>query len=92
MTTIPPFYCAEQCQAPDEFFSGGPWVYHPRNRILLLKSNDKSFIEWQTWDGLFAKANESSAFKLEGKTIFEVKIYFQIIKLHFFHICYISKF
>jgi hypothetical protein len=34
---MPAYDCSSRCQAPDEFFSGMPWIAIPKNKILNLK-------------------------------------------------------
>ena len=72
IATIPPFNCVEHCQAPDEFFSGGPWVYHPKDRILQLRKDENGFVEWQIWEGISGNSTDSYKIEIDGHTIFEV--------------------
>ena len=39
---MPPFDCEEHCQAPDEFYSGAPWVYQPENEELYIRAGIKN--------------------------------------------------
>jgi hypothetical protein len=32
------FNCKERCQAPDEFFSGAPWLVQPYTGIVNVKA------------------------------------------------------
>ncbi len=59
MNDIPPFNCVERCQTPDEFFSGGPWLHHPKDGILQLQKGETGLIEWRIWQG------NSSEFSIE---------------------------
>jgi hypothetical protein len=72
IATIPPFNCMERCQAPDEFFSGGPWVYHPKEKVLKLREGEKGFIEWQIWEGVFGNSTNSYSIEVNGEVFFEV--------------------
>ena len=40
-TRMPSFDCQEHCQAPDEFYSGSPWVSKPENKELYARAGKK---------------------------------------------------
>ena len=40
-TRMPSFDCQEHCQAPDEFYSGSPWVSKPENKELYARAGEK---------------------------------------------------
>ncbi len=40
ISEMKPYDCAGRCQAPDEFFSGSPWVALPSSKILNVKPGD----------------------------------------------------
>jgi hypothetical protein len=79
MANIPPFDCLQRCQAPDEFFSGGPWVYHPKDKVLQLKDEEKGFIEWQIWEGVSGNASSTYVILLDGEVFFVVSEYHLLI-------------
>ena len=47
--TIPRYHCTERCQAPNEFYSGSPFLTIPKNGILELKELATQSVEWQIW-------------------------------------------
>jgi hypothetical protein len=71
MQDMPAFNCVERCQAPDEFFSGGPWLYHPKEKVLRLEKEQSGFIEWQIWEGLSTNST-SFVIEVDGNVILKV--------------------
>ena len=57
-TELPPFDCRERCQAPDNFFSGIPWLSRPgagSGHVLSVRANRTGVLEWQILEGVFSE-------------------------------------
>lgn len=62
---MPRFNCTERCQAPDEFYSGSPFLSNPEKGILPLRANKPSHVEWQIWTD--ENKYDNLTFKINGK-------------------------
>ena len=48
--SMTPFNCQERCQAPDSFYSGEPWLRHPKSKeIVLMPDSSNVYAEWQIY-------------------------------------------
>ena len=62
---IPSFDCEERCQAPNEFYSGIPWLSNPENGIAQVNDKSSLLIEWQVWTEPFrTQGDESFAYHI----------------------------
>ena len=46
---MPRYHCSERCKAPNEFYSGSPFLSFPSDGILEMKQMDERVVEWQFW-------------------------------------------
>ena len=46
---IPRYNCSERCKAPNEFYSGAPFLTIPENGDLKIRAGESKFVEWQIW-------------------------------------------
>ena len=47
--TVPRYHCSERCKAPNEFYSGAPFLTIPENGDLNVRAGESKFVEWQIW-------------------------------------------